>query len=190
MAAELGADMIGLIFYRRSPRFVRLPIAREIISELPPAVMRVGVFVNEPIESILRRAEQLRLDWVQLHGNESKRVIKSCQRSGLRVIKVFTVTSDFDRNYLLSSPADLVLVDNAGGGSGRTFDWQQLPKHPVPNLVLAGGINADNLKEGVEHFAPSVVDVNSGVESAPGVKSPRKLRDFMKICYQIRRQCY
>ncbi|MFH1687286.1 MAG: phosphoribosylanthranilate isomerase [bacterium] len=190
LAAELGADMIGLIFARRSPRCVSLPQARKIVSQLPALTQRVGVFVNTPVETMVIRAKQLRLDWVQLHGEESGGVIRSCQKSGLKVIKAFSVGDGFRWPALQTCPAELVLVDNAGGGSGRAFDWSKSPGRPAPNLVLAGGISADNLEEGIGRFEPTVVDVNTSVESKPGVKSPKKLRDFMKKCHQLRGRCY
>ncbi len=189
-AAELGADLIGMIFYRRSPRYVLAHQAEAIVANLPQALARVGVFVDEPIKPLLELAHRLELDYVQLHGNESDEQIDQIRREGFEVIKAFRILGQADWEALYSSHADLVLVDNAtaelSGGTGQTFDWSIEPPKPIPNLVLAGGLNADNIEDGVERFQPVIVDVNSGVESAPGIKSRPKLVSFFAECNRIR----
>lgn len=190
MAAELGADLIGMIFYRRSPRFVQPHQAEAIISHLPQAVARVGVFVDEPVQPLLELADRLRLDYVQLHGNETDDQIDLVRRAGFEVIKAFRILGMADWENLFSSHADLVLVDNATaelkGGTGRTFDWSIEPPRPVTNLVLSGGLTVDNIEDGAARFDPVIVDVNSGVESAPGIKSKPKLIEFLAKCDKIR----
>lgn len=190
IAAELGVDLIGMIFYRRSPRYVQPHEAEAIISEIPQAVARVGVFVDEPIQPLLELAERLRLDYVQLHGNETDDQIDQVRQAGFEVIKAFRILGFADWENLFSSHADLVLVDNATaelkGGTGRTFDWSIEPPRPVTNLVLSGGLSVDNIEDGVTRFGPAIVDVNSGVESAPGIKSKPKLVEFMRKCDRIR----
>ena len=189
-AANLGADMIGLIMYPQSPRHVNLTQARKIIASLPATVDRVGVMVEPDLETVLRIAERLRLDYLQLHGRVSAKMITSLQKSRLKVIQTFAMKSKSDFEAATNSKADLVLLDTyvegLHGGSGRPFDWTIKPKPRIPNLVLAGGITADNVKEGVRLFHPLVVDVNSGVERSPGIKSPRILKAFMTACNQIR----
>lgn len=188
--ARLGADMVGMIFYRRSPRLVTLRQAAMICDELPPTVDRVGLFVDEKVEKILSVAERLRLDYVQLHGDEPARQVKLLQASGIKVIKAFGIATDSDWKAVRASKADLVLADNNGpelrGGTGKRFDWQFCPKQMVSNLVLAGGLNADNLEDGLHLFKPLVVDVNSGVESRPGIKSEMKLKQFFRLCDRLR----
>jgi len=190
LAATLGADMIGLIFYEQSPRYVQADRARAIIAELPSAVTRVGVFVNEPAPSLLERARELQLDCVQLHGDESDDQIDRVRREGFEVIKAFQILSGADWGKLYASHADFVMVDNATaeqpGGTGETFDWSLEPPRPITNLVLAGGLTVDNLEDGVNRFHPVIVDVNSGVESSPGVKSRVKLEAFLRKCDSIR----
>jgi len=183
LAERLGASFIGMIFYRSSPRFVTVKQAQEIAATLLPSTHSVGVFVNEDIDRVVKLARRFRLGWIQLHGQESVRTIKQAQRAGLRVIKAFGIRSKRDFQPIRKSPADLVLLDNASrtqpGGTGEPFDWLMAPKPGIPNLVLAGGLCADNVWDGVKRFQPLVVDVNSGVESRPGVKSAAKLRKFM-----------
>lgn len=190
MAAELGADLIGMIFYRRSPRFVQPHQAEAIISHLPQAVARVGVFVDEPVQPLLELADRLRLDYIQLHGNETDDQIEQVRQAGFEVIKAFRILGLADWENLFSSHADLVLVDNATaelkGGTGRTFDWSIEPPGPMTNLVLSGGLTVDNIEDGIARFDPVIVDVNSGVESAPGIKSKSKLIGFMGKCDKIR----
>jgi phosphoribosylanthranilate isomerase len=190
LAAQLGADMIGLIFYRKSPRVVNQSIAREIIACVPPTVARVGVFVNAEELEVLRVAEKLRLDYVQLHGDESPTCIRRLQQRRFRVIKAFSVTGAKDYEPLYKSPADLCLIDNrigqVRGGTGETFDWALRPSRRISNLVLAGGVSADNLAKGVELFRPMVVDVSSSLESRPGVKSALRMKRFFAKCDRIR----
>jgi phosphoribosylanthranilate isomerase len=181
LAAELGADLIGLIFYSRSPRSVTVARATQIVRGLPPVVQRVGVFVDEPVEKMLKIGRRLRLDFIQLHGRESNKTVEHLQREGFGVIKAFSISSAKDYAQVVRSTADLCLLDHCteyqpGGTGERKFE----------NLVLAGGIDVDNLAEGVRLFDPLVVDVNSGVESRPGIKSPSKLKAFIAECDRIR----
>ena len=190
LAARLGADMIGMIFYRKSPRWVTQQQALKIISAVPPTVNRVGVFVDRDLEKVLKVARRLRLDYVQLHGGFTKRDVKSVQREGFKVIEAFHVSKRADYRAVLSSEADLILLDNKTGaipgGTGKRFDWGiKLPRR-IPNLVLAGGIDIYNVEQGISQFAPLVVDVNSGVESSPGIKSGSKLRRFFTLCNRLR----
>jgi len=189
-AAELGADMIGMIFYRPSPRFLTVKKARAILQSLPPTVRPVGVFVDESLERVISLGTRLRLDFIQLHGNEPVGHVRALQKAGLGVIKAFHVRTQADYRRLYMSRADLVLIDNASselpGGTGRAFDWSVRPPRPISNLVLAGGLSARNVAEGVKRFKPLVVDVNSGVEDSPGVKSHIKMREFFKMCNRLR----
>lgn len=190
LAAGVGADMIGLIFYRRSPRSVSVAQASRIVRSLPPVVLRVGVFVDESTERMLRIGRHLKLDFIQLHGQESNTVVRRLQREGFRVIKAFPISSVKDYVEVGRSKADLRLLDHRTdyqrGGTGKTFDWSIRPRGKLVNLVLAGGIDVDNVAEGIRLFDPLVVDVNSGVESRPGIKSASKLKAFFAECDRIR----
>ena len=190
LIARLGADLIGMIFYRRSKRFVTQKAAREIIGVLPPTVSRVGVFVDESLSKILRIADKLRLDYIQLHGCEPASYVTKLQREGYRVIKAFAIKAQVDYLAVKRSCADLCLLDHQTeqlvGGTGKSFDWQVRPQRKINNLVLAGGITVDNVAKGVELFEPLMVDVNSGVETRPGVKSSTRLKAFMAECDRIR----
>ncbi len=189
-AVRLGADMIGFIFYRRSSRHVNMKTAALLAREVSPVVDRVGVFVGDSYDRIMRVAERVGLQWVQLHRSDSKGLVSRLHRQGLRVTISFHIATREDYAAVYDSSADLVMLDNATanlpGGTGAAFDWSIRPAGHIPNLVLAGGINVDNVAEGVRRFKPLVVDVNSGVESSPGKKSKAKLKAFLRRCYEIR----
>lgn len=190
LAVKLGADLIGLIFYSGSPRDLTMKRAKEITGVLPPTVDRVGVFVDADLNQILKTADKLRLDYVQLHGKVSASTIKSIGQQKIKVIQAYSIKSKSDWTSLSNSKADLILVDNSTanlpGGTGQQFDWSLKPDRRIDNLLLAGGINADNVAKGVRAFQPLIVDVNSGVERSPGLKSPTKLKQFFAVCDRIR----
>jgi phosphoribosylanthranilate isomerase len=190
LAARSGADMIGLIFYRRSPRFVSLGQAEAILKVVPPLVHRVGVFVDEDPRHVVAIAQKLQLDFVQVHGSISGLQIGFIRRAGFKVIRSFTVRREIDYSAVEKSPADLKLLDNSSaglpGGTGRVFDWSINPRRRIVRLMIAGGITRDNVAEAVRIFRPTAIDVNSGVESRPGIKSSAKLRAFMERCNEIR----
>lgn len=189
-ASDLGADMIGMIFYEKSPRYLTERRAVAVAQALPRFVAKAGVFVDARPEHILGLCDLLDLEYVQLHGDESGADIRKLQRSGVKVIKAFSVHGHDDWQAIRSSPADLVLVDHATarqrGGTGRTFDWRFQPGHPISNLVLSGGISEQNVLRGIQVFRPWMVDVNSTLELRPGVKSIRKLRRFFAVCDSVR----
>ncbi len=189
-AVRLGADLIGMIFYRYSPRYINKRTAFKIIDSIPPTIDRVGVFVDTTTTQILKLARSLQLDFIQLHGEYGPGDIRVIQKEGFKVIRAFHVMEPNDYNKIMKTKADLVLLDNREknnpGGTGKPFDWQMKPKHRLNNLILAGGISAENVEEGIRKFRPIVIDVNSGVESSPGIKSPAKLRRFFEVCNRLR----
>jgi phosphoribosylanthranilate isomerase len=190
IAAELGADMIGMIFYSRSPRCVTVATASKIISSLPPTVDRVGVFVDKPIEQLLKEALRLGLDWIQLHGQETPSYIRTLQQAGCKVMKAFAIEDASDWEKVENCKAELRLADNRSrttlGGTGATFDWSDPLTRRIPNLALAGGISSRNVLEGVRLFAPALIDVNSSIESSPGIKSKAKMLEFFKVVNRAR----
>ncbi len=190
LAARFGADMVGVIFYRKSPRFVTMSVAREIVSALPATVAPVGVFVDTPVDRILSLAVKLRLAFVQLHGNYTVAQERRVRKEGVRTIRVVSIEKGHPAGPIRPDRSDLILLDSRigdkPGGTGKRFDWSLKLSTKIPNLMLAGGIDADNVAEGVARFNPLVVDVNSGVESTPGIKSERKLRHFFEVCNKLR----
>lgn len=192
-AAEAGADAVGLNFHSASPRFIELAVAEAIAEALPAHVARVGVFVNSTAAIVRETAGRLKLDFVQLHGDEPPAV--AAELADLRVVRAFRLgqagweplieyLAECDR--LHGAPA-AVLVDASRpgmfGGTGQTVDWQLARTfHELSlnlPLVLAGGLTADNIAEGISAVAPAAVDTASGVESMPGVKDAAKIAAFV-----------
>ena len=182
LAVECGADAIGFIFYRKSPRCVTLKTAKEICSKLPPFVHRVGVFVNETAENVNRIADRCGLDAVQLHGDESPAF---CKKIRCRVIKAVRVQDAGSLKGLSRYAVDGFLLDtyqeDQRGGTGKVFDWTlaQRAKRYGP-VIIAGGLNPRNVKAAIKQVQPYGVDVSSGVEQSPGKKDPKKLKAFLK----------
>jgi phosphoribosylanthranilate isomerase len=186
-AINCGAEYLGFNFYPKSPRYIAPAAARDIIERAPIDIISVGVFVNEPrpedVAEILR-ASGARM--AQLHGDESP---VYCSGVGAeRVIKALRVGDDFDARRVLDYPASAILLDafdaKLYGGTGRTANWAAAREAArLTNVFLAGGLSPENIVEAISAVEPFAVDVNSGVESAPGRKDAGKLqalRDRMK----------
>jgi len=182
LAVECGADAIGFIFYKKSPRCVTAKTAKEICSKLPPFVQRVGVFVSETAEKINRIADRCGLDAVQLHGDESPAFCKKIRR---RVIKAVRVKDPGSLKGLSRYPVDGFLLDtykeDQWGGTGKVFDWELAARaKKYGPVIIAGGLNSRNVKAAIQKVQPYGVDVSSGVEQSPGKKDPRKVKAFLK----------
>ena len=181
-AVEQGADAVGFIFYKKSPRAVTMKTVKEIISKLPPLVDTVGVFVNESVDRVNKIADYCGLDLVQLHGDESPAFCRKIRR---RVIKAFRVKDLQSIKQLEKYPVSGFLLDtfsdNLHGGTGKTFDWNlALPAKKIGPVILAGGLTPRNIRQAVSQVRPYGVDVCSGVEKSPGVKDLEKVRAFLK----------
>ncbi len=177
-AVAAGVDAIGLVFYPRSPRCVDIEKARNIRGQLPPFVTVVGVFVDQPVDQVRRVADQLSLDLLQLHGNESP---EQCRGYGRPYIKGIRMRSDVDLADIERAFTDCrgLLLDaykpGIEGGTGETFSWKRIPATMSKPVILAGGLNADNVVDAIGSARPYAVDVSSGVEQAPGVKDAQKI---------------
>jgi phosphoribosylanthranilate isomerase len=181
-AVEQGADAIGFIFYKKSPRAVTMKAVREIIAKLPPLVDTVGVFVNESDSRVNKIADYCGLDLVQLHGEESPAF---CRKIHRRVIKAFRVKDLQTIKQLEKYPVSGFLLDtfsdNLQGGTGKTFDWNlALPAKKIGPVILAGGLTPRNIRQAISQVRPYGVDVCSGVEKSPGIKDLEKVRAFLK----------
>jgi phosphoribosylanthranilate isomerase len=184
LAVELGAQALGFIFYPKSPRAIKPEAARQIIAQLPPLVLSVGVFVNESAALVLEMAEIARLDWVQLHGEEPPEYCRFLYRNVVKAIRVKDQTSlEQMKQYQGSVRAFLLDTHTSGarGGTGESFDWDlaRQAKEYGP-IVLAGGLKPENVAMAIRQASPQAVDVASGVEAAPGKKDHDRLRAFFK----------
>lgn len=189
-AAAAGADAIGLVFFAKSPRNVELERAREIVQALPPFVTVVGLFVNAPEAEVRALFEAVPLGLLQFHGDESP---EYCRSFGRPYIKAVSMKEGVDpaveaRRY---QDAAGLLLDayhpDMRGGSGETFDWSRVPNDLGLPIVLAGGLEPNNVAEAVRGVRPFAVDVSSGVEAAKGIKDAHKIEAFMRGVYSVER---
>ncbi len=186
LSAKFGADALGFNFYKKSPRFISPEKAREIIERLPPEILKVGVFVNESLDKICETAETVKLDAIQLHGEETPEFSRELKaKTNLEIIKALRVSENFRAEDVLQYEVDAVLLDaystKEHGGTGETFDWEMAKKvqEIVSKLYLAGGLSAENVAEAVTKVKPFAVDACSLLEREKGLKDSAKVRDFI-----------
>jgi phosphoribosylanthranilate isomerase len=184
--AELGVWGVGVVFAAESPRRVDAARAAEVLAAVPAGVARVGVFVAAPAEEMAAVARAAGLTHLQVHGGDPAEARRA---SGLPVIEGVRVADRAALERARASAADLVLLDAAvpgrQGGTGRRFDWSLLEEAPLGRpFVLAGGLRPGNVGEAVARLRPAIVDVSSGVESAPGRKDPELVRAFVAAVAQ------
>ena len=186
-AVEFGADAIGLIFVEKSPRYASFTDARVIAESMPPFVTVVGLFMDAPAEKVREALKVVPLNLLQFHGDESR---EFCEQFDMPYIKVLKMRENvnvvaFAQEYPSASGILLDTFSKVGGGSGQTFDWSLIPEDvPLP-LILAGGLNPENVASAVETVKPYAVDVSSGVESEPAVKDHNKIEQFIKEVLRI-----
>jgi phosphoribosylanthranilate isomerase len=178
LAIRYGADYIGFNFYRKSPRYITPEVARDIVRDVGDSVVPVGVLVNESLDAAEALIEESGVRLVQLHGDEDETYCEAIGKA--RVIKVIRPGANFDIATIGHFPAHAFLVDASDeklyGGTGRTANWEVAAELArVRPTLLAGGIGPDNVREAISRVAPYAVDVNSAVESSPGIKDGVKL---------------
>ena len=190
-AAKFGADALGFVF-APSPRRISAEKAREIIKVLPPSVKTVGVFVDEEPETVSSIAAICGLDVLQLHGSES---VDYCRDFDRRVIKAVRLRSQDDLGNLSKyvNVVDALLLDayvpNKPGGTGVTFDWKlAVEARRYGRIILAGGLDPENVAAAISMVKPYGVDASSGLEQSPGVKDHEKMAKFIREAMQAARQ--
>lgn len=182
-AVNEGADAIGLIFYAPSPRNVEIHIAAEIVKQLPPFVSVVGLFVSADKSWVDDVLLNVPIDLMQFHGEETPAYCRQFGKPYMKAIRVRETTNLLQYEDEFSDARALLLdtfVDGAAGGTGKTFDWNLIPKTMVKPVVLAGGLNATNVTEAIRKVRPYAVDVSGGVEQSKGIKSAEKIAAFMR----------
>lgn len=186
-AARYGADAIGLVFVERSSRHVTIDRALELARSLPPFVTRVALFMNPEPQQVRSVLDQVPIDVLQFHGSEPADFCAGFDRPWIKALALSSSNSDTFEHY---ADADAILLDThagyAMGGSGETFDWSGIPALPRP-LILAGGLNPDNVAAACRSAKPAAVDVSSGVESQPGVKSDSLVQRFINSVNEVNR---
>jgi phosphoribosylanthranilate isomerase len=180
--AAAGADAIGLVFYEKSSRFVTPEQAAKICNSLPPFVTSVALFMNADAEQVSDTISKVKLDLLQFHGTESADFCRSFNKPyikavGIDGLKNFTEYADQFHDALG------ILIDShalgKAGGTGETFDWDLLPKNYSKPIILAGGLTPDNVAEAIKQTSVYALDLSSGVESSPGIKSKEKIDTLM-----------
>ena len=191
-AARAGADAIGLVFYPPSPRYVSPRQAADIVAALPPFVTTVGLFVDAPPEQNAALLEQVPLDMLQFHGDESPEYCAAFQRPWIKALRMrdgVDPRAEADRYGAAGARGLLVdsYVPGVPGGTGERFDWDRLPADPSLPLVLAGGLDPANVAEAVRRVRPWAVDVSGGVEvlgvdgrRQGGIKDPGAVSAFIR----------
>lgn len=169
-------DFAGFIFVPGKRRQISLVQAAQLRHALQPQIKTVGVFVDAPLAEMLIPLQQGIISVIQLHGHESESTVQALQAAGAQVIQV--------QRLATPTQADFVLYDAAQPGSGKTFDWQQLPQQPPRPFFLAGGLNLTNVKKALTQVQPAGVDISSGVETA-GLKDPAKIAAFVQAVRQF-----
>lgn len=187
-AAEAGADALGFMFYEKSPRHISIPDAAAVVRQLPPFIMRVGVFVDASEDLVMRAIADCGLNMLQFHGRETPAY---CSQFGLMSIKAFRIRDAESLRELSHYPTDAWLLDafvaDKLGGTGEKFNWDlaiEAKKLGKP-IFLAGGLTAENVAEAVKKVQPFAVDVSSGVEAQPGKKDHDKVRAFIRAAKSV-----
>jgi phosphoribosylanthranilate isomerase len=183
-AAGSSADAIGFIFHPASPRYISPERAKQIVAALPRGIATVGIFVNREAEDVARTAADCGLDLIQLHGDESP---EYCRRfPPERIVKAVFPRSPEDLRALAAYEVRAFLVDardaDLYGGTGKRADWELAAKLAKERpLILAGGLSIDNIGEALSTVAPGAVDINSGIERAPGIKDHDRMKRIIGL---------
>ncbi|MDY6861408.1 MAG: phosphoribosylanthranilate isomerase [Thermodesulfobacteriota bacterium] len=183
-ASECGADALGFVFYPKSPRHIDIKKAASIMKELPPFINRAGLFVNPFNEEIFKVLDSCDIDIIQLHGNESP---EFCEGLPKRVIKAIRIKDASTLNLISKyNNCSGILLDTFSsysyGGTGKTFSWDMAKEvSKKRSIILAGGLNEKNIKNAIIEVKPYGVDISSGVESSPGRKDYKKIKNFITI---------
>ncbi len=195
-ACDAGADAIGLVFYDKSPRHVSIEQAAEICAALPPFVSSVGLFLDPSADFVESVLASVPLDLLQFHGLETAQFCSSFNRPYIKAVGMKNMQGG-DSFAKFSAYADpfndckAFLVDSHGsgkaGGTGEVFDWGYVPLDYHKPIILAGGLNPDNVASALEQVPVYAIDLSSGVESQPGIKDKQKIMQLMKEVKRV--QC-
>jgi len=182
-AANIGVDAIGLVFYANSPRAVKTDQAQMIIQQLPPFVTTVGLFVDAEPNFVQHIITKVSLDVLQFHGEENPDYCASFSKPYIKALRIRSDTDikQYAKNHIQAQALLLdTYVKGTKGGTGITFDWQQVPTDISKPIIVAGGLTPDNVTQVITKLQPYAVDVSGGVESAKGIKDAEKITAFMQ----------
>jgi phosphoribosylanthranilate isomerase len=182
VAVDAGVDAIGLVFYENSPRYISISRAKEIIENITPFVNCVGLFVDADKEYINDVLEQVALDTLQFHGQESEPACALHNKPYIKAIRMNENINLSEEVEKYSSASALLLdtyVKGLLGGTGTVFNWDMIPKNISKPIILAGGLDTSNVKDAIKKIRPYAVDVSGGVETEKGKKDPSKIKEFI-----------
>tara|TARA_R110002049_G_scaffold252263_1_gene426788 strand:- start:91049 stop:91672 length:624 start_codon:yes stop_codon:yes gene_type:complete len=181
IAADLGVDAIGLVFCPVSPRAVNAQQARSLIDQCGPFITSVGLFMNQDAGTISSLIEKIPVDMLQFHGDESEQFCASFGLPYLKSIAMGGIGQSVPESDYPSASALLLDSNESGqpGGSGKQFNWANIPALEKP-IILAGGLDANNVSDAIKQVRPYAVDVSSGIESAKGIKDIAKMKNFVR----------
>lgn len=188
-AVAAGADAIGLVFYGKSPRAVGVEQAAAIVQALPPFVTTVGLFVDMPRDQLQQLLQRLPLDLLQFHGDESPADCEGHDRSYIKALRVRPGEDVAAAMAPYSGARGILLdtfVEGVPGGTGASFDWSLVPENAAKPIILAGGLDADNVAAAIRQVRPYAVDVSGGVEASKGIKDAGKIRAFLQAVRDAR----
>lgn len=189
-ASALGCDALGLVFFEPSPRHVSIEQAQSICESLPAFINRVALFVNAEEKLVEDVLSKVSVDTLQFHGDES---LDYCQQFRKPFIKALSIRDDESHDSVLSrfelfKPANSILLDKYDGallgGTGECFNWNLIPENSRKKIILAGGLDVDNVSKAIREIQPYGVDVSSGVESSKGVKDQALMEAFVSAVYK------
>tara|TARA_A100001037_G_C15151245_1_gene639369 strand:+ start:1640 stop:2287 length:648 start_codon:yes stop_codon:yes gene_type:complete len=180
-ALEFGAAAIGFIFYDKSPRAITIKKAKFISDHLPDKTIKLGVFVDQSMPFILEAVQNVPLNIIQLHGDESP---EFCEQFQLPVIKALHIRNSGSFSIMNDYNVDAFLFDTFSkdkyGGTGETFDWSLFINPTDKPIILSGGLNSENVLKAIKLMKPDAIDLNSGLEKSPGIKDHLKIKLFFK----------
>ncbi|MFG0286018.1 MAG: N-(5'-phosphoribosyl)anthranilate isomerase [Phycisphaerales bacterium JB039] len=181
-AADAGADAVGFVFAKSSPRYIEPAEAARLMADLPPFVVTVGLFVDPDLDEFVTVEEQCPTHYTQFHGSEPVELVRQCGPDIIKAVRFDRARIESDlRKWGAIDEVAAVLVDGSAGGMGEAFDWTALraPAEACPKpVILAGGLTPENVREAIAAVRPWAVDVSSGVERERGVKDASLIRAF------------
>ena len=182
VAADLGVDAIGFVFYKNSPRYISVNQAKKIVENVAAFVNCVGLFVNADKDYIHNILDQVSLDTLQFHGQESEQACALYNKPYIKAIRMSKEINLLEEVEKYFSARALLLdtyVEGLRGGTGTVFDWSMVPKNLKKPIILAGGLDSSNVKDAINQTTPYAVDVSGGVEIEKGKKDPNKIKEFI-----------
>ena len=186
--ASLDIHAIGLVFFNESPRAVSIEQANEIIQEIPPFINKVGLFVNANSNFVDQVLNSVNIDTIQFHGDESSSDCSQFQMPFIKAIRMREGTNLLSQAEEFSSASGLLLdsfEEDSYGGTGKSFDWNLIKNNLDLPIILAGGLNKDNVMSAIEKTQPYAIDISSGVEVDKGIKDIGKTKEIIEIVKSI-----